>query len=120
MIYRIEIVPNSQADPAGTAAANEIRVLGIDAVKSVSAGRVFLIEADEATLPRAAAERIAAELLADPVVERFHISFSRDTKSPPQAGTQGERGCQRQRGGQSPGRKRGRSPHHRGVPQDRA
>ena len=74
MIHRIEILPKGDADPVGSAAANEIRLLGIDAVKSVRAGRIFLIEGRLGTKQ---VERIAAELLADPVVEEFHIGETR-------------------------------------------
>ena len=85
MIYRIEIVPRGRAadaDPAGAGVANEIRLLGIDQVRTVSAGRVFLIEADEPVVTRSHIERIAAELLADPVVEQFFIGLSKPAGSP--------------------------------------
>ncbi|MDD4889095.1 MAG: phosphoribosylformylglycinamidine synthase subunit PurL [Phycisphaerae bacterium] len=86
MIYRIEIVPKGESDPVGAAAGNEIRLLGIDAVKKVSAGRIFLLEADPADLPRPQAERIAADLLADPVVEQFHIGPTRLGARPQKGG----------------------------------
>ena len=47
-----------------------IRELGIESVEAVVSARVFLIEAD---FEKAFAERIAKELLTDPVCEQYYI-----------------------------------------------
>ncbi len=88
MIHRVEIVPLGQADPVGAGAANEIRLLGIDSVRQVSAGRVFLIEGE---LSEDQVRRIASDLLADPVVEQFHVGPTRlDGKPSPGPGEKGD------------------------------
>ena len=50
-----------------------IRQLGIESVEAVVSARVFLIEAD---FEKAFAERIAKELLTDPVCEQYYIGKS--------------------------------------------
>ncbi|MCG3178441.1 MAG: Phosphoribosylformylglycinamidine synthase subunit PurL [Phycisphaerae bacterium] len=73
MIYRIEIVPRGDVDPVGAGTLNEIRTLGIASVSAVTAGRVFLLEGDDRKLSADDVRRVAAELLADPVVETFGV-----------------------------------------------
>jgi len=51
-----------------------VKELGIDSVEAVQSARVFLIEAD---FDRAFAERIAKELLTDPVCEDYYIGRTR-------------------------------------------
>ncbi|MBN2211139.1 MAG: phosphoribosylformylglycinamidine synthase subunit PurL [Sedimentisphaerales bacterium] len=71
MNWRIETFTRPEfTDAAANAVAGDIRQLGIDAVEAVQAIRVFLIEGD---LDKAAVERIARELLADPVTEDYHV-----------------------------------------------
>ena len=72
MTTRIEICtkrPNDDVDARGVLA--DIAQLGITSVDTVRTGRIFLIEGD---LDTADYERIAAELLADAVTERYTIN----------------------------------------------
>ncbi len=68
-VARIEVHPAAPADdPRGAAVLAEVREMGLaDALRAVHTARVFLIES---TLEPAATERIAVELLADPVNQR--------------------------------------------------
>ena len=52
---------------------SDIRELGITSVEVVQSARVFLIEAD---FDQAFAERVARELLADPVCEQYYLGRS--------------------------------------------
>ncbi len=71
MIWQIEVaLKKDLTDPEGEAVkheANEIGVRGIDRVRHV---RVYAIESD---MPAEEVERVAAELLADPVVDRYAV-----------------------------------------------
>jgi len=61
------------ADVQGNSVLGDIKELGIDAVQAVQFARVYLIEAD---FERDFAERLAKDLLADPVCEDFYIGRS--------------------------------------------
>jgi len=77
MIFRIDVrakLQVGQDDPAGLAIAQQIAEFGFAAGK-VSTARVFLLDTD-ATL--ADVQRIANELLADPVVETAQIFTAND------------------------------------------
>jgi len=60
-------------DVQGNRVLDDIRELGITLVEAVQSARVFLIEAD---FDPAFAERVARELLADPVCEQHYIGRS--------------------------------------------
>jgi phosphoribosylformylglycinamidine synthase len=61
------------ADVQGNSVLGDIKELGIDAVQAVQFARVYLIEGD---FERDFAERLAKELLADPVCEEYYIGRS--------------------------------------------
>jgi phosphoribosylformylglycinamidine synthase len=61
------------ADVQGTGVLNDIKELGISTVEAVQFARVYLIEAD---FDKPFAERVAKELLADPVCEDSYIGRS--------------------------------------------
>ena len=60
-------------DVQGNSVLADIRELGITSVEVVQSARVFLIEAD---FDQAFAERVARELLADPVCEQYYLGRS--------------------------------------------
>ncbi len=62
------------ADVAGSSVLEDITELGIDSVEAVQSAKVFLIDAE---FDRAFAERVAAELLSDPVCEQYYIGRSK-------------------------------------------
>jgi phosphoribosylformylglycinamidine synthase II len=69
MIYRVDVKTRGQTDPAGEMLRRQIAGLGTS-VGSVVTSRIFLIDCD-ADLP--AIGRIAAELLADAIVETAEV-----------------------------------------------
>ena len=69
--WRIDIGNNpGLTDAHGQGVLGDIRDLGITSVKGVDSGRIFLLDGP---LSRDQASRIAGELLADPVCERFEV-----------------------------------------------
>ena len=60
-------------DVHGNRVLDEIRELGINSVQAVQSARVYLIEAD---FDAAFTQRIAKELLADPVCEEYYVGRS--------------------------------------------
>jgi len=69
--WRFEITPKTGFDDVhGTAVLEDIGQLGIASVEAVQSARVYLIEAD---FDEAFAERVARELLADPVCQTYYI-----------------------------------------------
>jgi phosphoribosylformylglycinamidine synthase len=73
-VYRVEVrAVHAGDDPSGAGVLNEIRELGFGEVEAVRTARVFLLQGDQATLTRDAVERIAREVLIDPVTETFGI-----------------------------------------------
>jgi len=74
-LWRFEVFSRSGfADVHGKAVLEEIRELGISSVEAVQSAKVYLIEGD---FDRAFAERIAKELLCDPVCEQYYIGRSK-------------------------------------------
>ncbi len=73
--WRIEVF-NTQGsvDVHGAGVFEDIRELGIKSVEAVQSAKVFLIEAD---FDKKFAERIAKELLTDPVCEEYYIGRSK-------------------------------------------
>jgi len=61
------------ADVQGTGVLNDIKELGISTVEAVQFARVYIIEAD---FDNNFAQRLAKELLADPVCEDYYIGRS--------------------------------------------
>lgn len=62
-------------DPQGRAVEGSLGHLGIDGVSGVRVGRrvELTVEADSAASARAVVERLAAELLANPLIEAYAI-----------------------------------------------
>jgi phosphoribosylformylglycinamidine synthase subunit PurS len=62
-------------DPQGDAVRRALGTLGFNGVKGVRVGKLIEIELDDATAgdPRAALERMAADMLANTVIEDFEI-----------------------------------------------
>lgn len=74
MIHRIEIRAKSRfGDPHAAGVHAQIRELGIESVQSVSSARLFFLVGD---LTADDAQRVARELLADPVIEDFSFGNS--------------------------------------------
>jgi len=72
--WRFEVFNRpSLPDVQGNSVLADIRELGIPSVEVVQSARVFLIEAD---FDQAFAERVARELLTDPICEQYHIGRS--------------------------------------------
>jgi len=72
--WRVEVYNRSGfSDVHGKSVLEDIQELGIDSVQAVQSAKVFLIEAD---FDRDFAERLARELLADPVCEEYFVGRS--------------------------------------------
>ncbi len=72
--WRFEVFSRSGfSDVHGKTVLEDIRELGIDSVQAVQSAKVFLIEAD---FDNDFAERLARELLTDPVCEEYYIGRS--------------------------------------------
>ena len=72
--WRFEVFNRSDfSDVHGKSVLEDIRELGISSVQAVQSAKVFLIEAD---FDKNFAERVAQELLADPVCEEYYIGRS--------------------------------------------
>ncbi|UCD51771.1 MAG: phosphoribosylformylglycinamidine synthase subunit PurS, partial [Phycisphaerales bacterium] len=61
------------ADVHGNGVLDDIRELGLTSIEAVQSAKVFLIEAD---FDHDFAERVAKELLTDPVAEEYYIGRS--------------------------------------------
>jgi len=71
MIHRVEIYSKAAYDDVhGAEVPGDIRQLGITSVEAVQAIRVFLLEGD---LDKPALEKIARQLLADPITEDYQL-----------------------------------------------
>jgi len=72
--WRVEVFNRSGfSDVHGKSVLEDIQELGINSVQAVQSAKVFLIEAD---FDRDFAERLARELLADPVCEEYYVGRS--------------------------------------------
>ncbi|MBA7613245.1 Phosphoribosylformylglycinamidine synthase subunit PurL [subsurface metagenome] len=72
--WRFEVFNRSGfSDVHGRNVLEDIKELGINSVQAVQSAKVFLIEAD---FDKNIAERVAQELLADPVCEEYYIGRS--------------------------------------------
>lgn len=73
-VYRVEVrAVQAGDDPSGAGVLSEIRELGFGEVADVRTSRVFLLQGDESLLTREAVERIAREVLIDPVTETYGV-----------------------------------------------
>lgn len=73
-VFRIEVYPRDPADdPTGAESLSEIHQLGYREINSVASGRIFMLQGPESILTADAVRRIASEVLADPISERFVI-----------------------------------------------
>lgn len=73
--WRFEVFNKAgTSDVHGCGVLEDIRELGINSVEAVQSARVFLIEAE---FDKDSAERIAKELLTDPVCEEYYIGRSK-------------------------------------------
>ncbi|MBN1342164.1 MAG: phosphoribosylformylglycinamidine synthase subunit PurS [Phycisphaerae bacterium] len=82
--WRVEIIPRQpDVDSHGHDVRQTVRDLGFKGVQSVCSSRLFLLDGP---LDRTAVERIAADILADPVTERFEIRGQGQTIDPPARG----------------------------------
>src|SRR3954463_15654645 len=76
-VYRIEVRAKHAADdPSGAGVLSEIRQMGLAGggeVTEVRASRVFLLQGEASVLTRDVLDRIAREVLIDPVTETFVI-----------------------------------------------
>ncbi len=72
--WRFEVFNRSGfSDVHGNGVLEDIQELGITSIEAVQSAKVFLVEAD---FDQAFAERVAGELLSDPVCEEFYIGRS--------------------------------------------
>lgn len=70
------------SDPAGMAIREALATQHYDAVRSVRVGRVFDLELEEKdpAAARAAVERIARDILSNPVIEEFSCEIGGEAK----------------------------------------
>ena len=72
--WRFEVFNRSDfLDVHGKTVLEDIKEIGINSVQAVQSAKVFLIEAD---FEKNFADRVAHELLADPVCEEYYIGRS--------------------------------------------
>jgi phosphoribosylformylglycinamidine synthase len=73
-VVRVEVrAIHAADDPAGGGTLNEIRQMGFGEVAEVRTGRIFLLQGPAELLSSANVERIAREVLIDPVTEAFIV-----------------------------------------------
>ena len=62
-------------DPQGRAVESSLGHLGIEGVSAVRVGRrvELIVEADDAAAARAVVERLASELLSNPLIEAYAV-----------------------------------------------
>jgi len=70
-------------DPQGRAVESSLGHLGIDGVSAVRVGRrvELTVAAEDETAARATVERLAAELLSNPLIEAFEVELRQATSS---------------------------------------
>jgi phosphoribosylformylglycinamidine synthase subunit PurS len=74
--FAVNVAPKEGIlDPQGRAVEGSLGHLGIDGVSAVRVGRrvELTVTADDAAAARAIAERLASELLSNPLIERYQI-----------------------------------------------
>jgi phosphoribosylformylglycinamidine synthase len=69
-------------DPQGRAVEGSLGHLGIEGVSAVRVGRrvELTVEADDATAARAVVERLASELLSNPLIEAYAVEELEGTR----------------------------------------
>ena len=69
-------------DPQGRAVEGSLGHLGIDGVTAVRVGRrvELTVEADDAAAARAVVERLASELLSNPLIEAYAVEQLEGTR----------------------------------------
>lgn len=73
-VFRVEVrAVQAVDDPAAAGVLSEIRQLGFNEVREVRTTRIFLLQGDDTLLTKETVERIARELLIDPVTETFGV-----------------------------------------------
>lgn len=70
-------------DPQGRAVEGSLPHLGIEGVSGVRVGRrvELTVSADDEVLARAIAERLASELLSNPLIEAYGVELMQATSS---------------------------------------
>jgi phosphoribosylformylglycinamidine synthase len=90
--YAVNVLPKPGIlDPQGRAVEGSLGHLGIDGVSGVRVGRrveLTVSAGDEATA-RLTVERLASELLSNPLIEVFRVELLQATSSTTSAGTAG-------------------------------
>ena len=74
--FAVNVAPKDGIlDPQGRAVEGSLGHLGIEGVSAVRVGRrvELTVNADDAGAARAIVERLASELLSNPLIERFEI-----------------------------------------------
>jgi len=83
--WRVEVLPRQTGlDSHGHDVLQTIREMGFAGVESVASSRLFVLDGP---LDRPAVERIAAELLTDPLTERFELTGRDEAIRPATGGT---------------------------------
>src|ERR1043166_1396573 len=73
-VYRIEVrAVHAADDPSGAGVLSEIRQVGVNGVADVRSSRIFLLQGPAEVLTGEKLEKIAREVLIDPVTETFGI-----------------------------------------------
>ena len=77
IVYRVEVrAVHANDDPAAAGTLHEIHQLGFKEVQEVRTARIFLLQGDERVLSRENVDRIAREVLIDPVTETYAVENS--------------------------------------------
>ena len=74
--FAVNVAPKDGIlDPQGRAVEGSLAHLGIEGVSGVRVGRrvELTVKADDTAAARAIVERLASELLSNPLIERFEI-----------------------------------------------
>ncbi|MCB0198047.1 MAG: phosphoribosylformylglycinamidine synthase subunit PurS, partial [Anaerolineae bacterium] len=79
-VFRIEVMPRSEAGTGSAALVNAAHQSGITELQGCIKGNLFFVQGH---LDAAEVERLAQELLADPVTESFTIMLQDPTADPP-------------------------------------
>jgi phosphoribosylformylglycinamidine synthase subunit PurS len=80
-LFRAEVIVALKPvvnDPEGSTIKSALRALGFDAVESVRAGKYLqlTLDTDDRTKARTMTEAMAQQLLANAVIEEFHITLT--------------------------------------------
>jgi phosphoribosylformylglycinamidine synthase len=81
--FAVNVTPKSGIlEPQGRAVEGSLGHLGIEGVSAVRVGRrvELTVEADDATAARAVVERLASELLSNPLIEAYAVEELEGTR----------------------------------------